>query len=220
VPNVNSFLRYKVLYGIPGHAKIKGNEIADRKAKQAATQIGPTESPPIRYLSAIYGLLRQRTAAEWKRRWAQGSKGEHVRQLNAEPSRAIRALHAGREKAHSSILIQLRTGKIGFNAFLYARRVPTVHSPQCACGLGAMTVRHVLLTCPQWTSLREEYIRPLRSTNLRTILNSAKGCNAVVRFILRSQLLEQFKGIACESPAVPQEDASTEDNLEAPNRES
>ena len=48
-------------------------------------------------------------------------------------------------------------------------------------GLGAMTVRHVLLTCPQWTSLREEYIRPLRSTNLGTILNSAKGCDAAVR---------------------------------------
>ena len=88
------------------------------------------------------------------------------------------------------------------SAILYARRVPTVHSPQCACGLRATTVRHVLLTCPQWTSLREEYIRPLRSTNLGTILNSAKGCNAAVRFILRSQLLEQFKGIACESPAV------------------
>jgi hypothetical protein len=27
------------------------------------------------------------SAPKWKRRWAQGSKGEHVRQLNAEPSR-------------------------------------------------------------------------------------------------------------------------------------
>jgi hypothetical protein len=209
-----------LLRWIPGHARINGNEIADSRAKQAAALIGPMGPPPIRYLSAVYGLLRQRTTAEWKRRWAQGSKGGHVRQLNAEPSRAIRTLHAGREKAHSSILTQLRTGKIGFNAFLYQRRVPTVYSPQCACGLGAMTVRHVLFTCPQWTELREEHIRPLRSTNLRTLLNSAKGCNAAVRFILRSQLLEQFKGIAREAPAIPQREASTEANPEAPHRES
>jgi len=91
------------------------------------------ERPPNRYLSAIFGLLRQRTATEWKRRWTQGTKGEHVRQLNAEPSRAIRMLHSGRPKAHSAIITQLRTGKIGFNAFLHERRVPTVPSPQCAC---------------------------------------------------------------------------------------
>jgi hypothetical protein len=33
-------------------------------------------------------------------------------------------LHAGRAKARSALLTQLRTGKIGFNEFLYERRVP------------------------------------------------------------------------------------------------
>jgi hypothetical protein len=88
-------------------------DIALRSPARPCLEDGPPKShprpiaspvpspPPTRYLSAIYGLLRQRTTAEWKRRWAQGSKGGHVRQLNAEPSRAIRMLHTGREKAHS-----------------------------------------------------------------------------------------------------------------------
>ena len=55
----------------------------------------------------------------------------------------------------TSLLVQLRTGKIGFNAFLHARKVPMVLSPRCPCGTGAgaMTVRHVLLACPTWIVL-------------------------------------------------------------------
>jgi len=60
-------------------------------------------------------------------------------QLTAELSQVIRPLHEGKEKAHTSILIQLRTGKIGFNAFLHRGRVPTVRSPRYPCDSGAMT---------------------------------------------------------------------------------
>ena len=43
-----------------------------------------------------------------------------------KPDRKNRMLHAGRAKAHSARLTQLRTGKVGFNEFLYERRVPGV----------------------------------------------------------------------------------------------
>jgi len=208
-----------LLRWIPGHAKIAGNEMADQKAKQTASVIGPTKPPETRYLSAIYGRIRQHTAKKWKLRWAQGTKGDHVRQLNSEPSPTILKLHTGREKAHSAILTQLRTGKIGFNAFLHERRVPTVPSPRCPCDLGAMTVRHVLLTCPIWKDLRDEYIRPLQSTNLSNILNSPKGCTAVILFILHTQLLEQFKGVASESLANSQRITNNEAELTIINRE-
>jgi hypothetical protein len=128
-------------------------------------------------------------------------------------------LHHGRDKAHSAILTQLRTGKIGFNAFLYERKVPTVSSPRCPCDLGAMTVRHVLLACPEWKDLRDEYIRSLQYTNLSSILNSPKGCTAAISFIIHTRLLEQFKGIASESLANSQRITNSEATLTDTNRE-
>jgi hypothetical protein len=185
-----------------------------------ASVIGPMGPPETRYLSAIYGRIRQHTAKEWKHRWAQGAKGDHVRQLNAEPSPKIRKLHDGREKAHSAVLTQLRTGKIGFNEFLYKMRVPSALSPRCPCDLGAMTVRHILLACPEWKDLRDEYIRPLQTADLSSILNSPKGCTAAIKFIIRSRLLEQFKGIVCELPATPQRNINRETDSTIENRES
>src|SRR5271156_313408 len=178
--------------------------MADQRAKCTASIIGPTEKPTTRYLSAIRGLIRRHTKQEWNQRWSLGVKGNHTRQLNAEPSPAVRRLHEGRQKAHSAILTQLRTGKIGFNAFLHERKVPTVLSPRCLCGTGAMTVRHILLACPNWKDLRDEYIRPLKTTDLSSILNTLKGCTAAITLIIRSKLLEQFKGIVDEQLTISQ----------------
>jgi hypothetical protein len=47
-------------------------------------------------------------------------------------------------------LTQLRTGKIGFNNFLYSRGVPEVLSRRCACDIGDMTARHIIRVCPNW----------------------------------------------------------------------
>lgn len=43
-------------------------------------------------------------------------------------------LHRGPRKVERSLAIQLRTGKIGFAAFLHDRRVPDITSPACQCG--------------------------------------------------------------------------------------
>jgi hypothetical protein len=85
-----------------------------------------------------------------------GEKGQHLRELVASPAQAVRRLHAGRTKPESAILTQLRTGKMGFNAFLYERRVPGVWSRRCTCEQGAMPVRHVLLVCLDWQDVRRD----------------------------------------------------------------
>src|SRR5271170_3645028 len=89
-----------------------------------------------------YGLVDQSSRSKWTERWTHGTQGAHKRPLAG----TIRSNpHAGLQKAESAILTQLRTGKIGFNRFLYDRGVPSTLSPRCTCGLAAMTVRHVLL---------------------------------------------------------------------------
>jgi hypothetical protein len=153
--------------------------------------------------------IRERAEEEWKKRWQESSKGRELHKLTPEPTQETRHLHAGRTKAHSALLTQLRTGKIGFSNFLYERRVPGVWSRRCACEEGAMTVRHVLLRCPTWRAIREEELANFRG-DIRRILNTSPGATAAIRLILRTKLLDQFKTIACESHAESRRSASEE----------
>ena len=81
--------------------------------------------------------------------------GTRYQRATEEPDEKNRMLHAGRAKAHSALLTQLRTGKIGFNEFLHERRVPGFDTKRCTCGhAAAMSVRHVLISCPRWIDER------------------------------------------------------------------
>ena len=132
---------------------------------------------------------------KWKERWKRGTKGQHLRRIAEEPDGKNRTLHAGRAKAHSALLTQLRTGKIGFNEFLYERRVPGVWNKRCACGHAAMSVRHVLLSCPQWEREREEELGDM-VRDLKEVLGTKHGATAAIRLTLKTGLLEQFKATA------------------------
>lgn len=53
-----------------------------------------------------------------------------------------------------SILIQLRTGKIGLGAYLH--KINRRESARCSCDLGNQTVKHVLLECAELNDLRHK----------------------------------------------------------------
>ena len=48
--------------------------------------------------------------------------------------KATLSLHANLPKPQSSLLTQIRTGKISLAGFLHTRRVPNFKSPACPCG--------------------------------------------------------------------------------------
>jgi hypothetical protein len=144
--------------------------------------------------------IKERAEEEWKKRWRESLKGRELFKLMPEPARENRELHAGRKKAHSALLTQLRTGKIGFSNFLFERRVPGVWSRRCECDEGAMTVRHVLLRCPTWRDIREEELARFQG-DIKRILNTGPGATAAIRLVLRTKLLDQFKTTTCETHA-------------------
>ena len=81
------------------------------------------------------------------------------------------------------MVIQLRTGKIGFRAFLYQRRVPGTNDPNCDCG-EEMTVAHVLLKYAEWKELRDVALEGQKRSSLRELLGTRKGCLAAARLVL------------------------------------
>ena len=130
----------------------------------------------------------------WKDRWTNGTTGAHLRALIPAPNKDVRKLYAKRRKAAGSLLVQLRTGKIGFNDFLHSRGVPQVRSRRCACGMGDMTVRHVILVCQNWANERKTYL-DRADRDLKRILNTPEKATAAIRMILATEILAQFRAV-------------------------
>src|SRR6266516_6337966 len=91
--------------------------------------------------------LEQNWKARWQRRAATAQRqrlGRYVEPAEEGfPAGDPLAKHKGLLKHESSVLIQLRTGKIGLNSFLHRRRVPDVPSPLCSCGSAPETPCHI-----------------------------------------------------------------------------
>jgi hypothetical protein len=152
------------------------------------------DMPEQRKINAVYKsyihdaqkAIGEEEGRKWKERWKRGTKGQHLRRIAEELDGKNRTSHAGRAKAHSALLTRLRTGKIGFNEFLYEGRVPGVWNKRCACGHAAMSVRHVLLSCPQWEREREreeelgDMVR-----DLKEVLGTKHEATAAIRLILK-----------------------------------
>ena len=158
----------------------------------------PGASPEARREKASEILEKVRKAialfhrTRWKERWQTGKKGAYSRALQPQLQTQVLGLHKGLRKPQSSLIIQLRTGKVGFRAFLYQRRVPGVDDPNCDCG-EEMTVEHVLLRCVKWKELRDIKLGGQNRSSLRGLLGTRKGCLAAARLIQKTELLAQFR---------------------------
>jgi hypothetical protein len=103
---------------------------------------------------------------DWVSRWQAVKAAERPRHGHGEPadtpdftSRALRK-HDSLRKHESAALVQIRTGKIGLNAFLFDCRVPDIMSPNCECG-NRETAAHIILHCPLLAAKRDGLTRDL-----------------------------------------------------------
>ncbi|EKG09000.1 hypothetical protein MPH_14030 [Macrophomina phaseolina MS6] len=188
---------------IPAHQGVPGNEEADRLAKVVAregralehrTQLNTRTS----LVAALKQAINQAVMDEWKQTWRDNERGRQLFKLVPEPSRKILALHRGTPRAMSSLMVQMRTGKIGLRHFLYQRRVPGVTSGECDCGRGLQTVSHVLYVCSKFNELRltfrtpDERGRRSWTTDLRKLLSQRSTAVAAAKFMMATKLLGQF----------------------------
>jgi hypothetical protein len=102
----------------------------------------------------------------------------------------------GSKKVHECTSYPTSYGEDWIQQFLYTRKAPGIESLECNCAQGDKTVEHVLLKFHIWQVERAELMDPLRTRNLREILTERKGCEAAVRMIQRTKLLDQFKPTA------------------------
>jgi retron-type reverse transcriptase len=110
----------------------------------------------------------------WQRRWQQHAHEPPDRRRVPAPAAwpifSYDALkkHKNLLKHESSLLTQIRTGKVGLRAFLFERKIPEVATPRCPCGEAPETAAHLALDCRDLTQQREELQRQMAPKAMRT----------------------------------------------------
>ena len=121
--------RRVVLQWIPPHCGIKGNEHADRLAKQGANM--EQEKLPI-------ALKQKKTIMK-----------------NMLRAKKIPDDYHTLDRAGQVSLIRLRTGHNRLNSHMH-RKMNLVPSPLCICGTEDQTTEHILQRCPAYQHLRQQ----------------------------------------------------------------
>ncbi|KAJ6436788.1 reverse transcriptase [Purpureocillium lavendulum] len=146
---------------IPAHVGVPGNEAADRAAKEAAghdpsvraAAEPPPEPPWLRTLTATTkSTIRKTIKEEWKQAWETAKHGRDLFRIGVRPGKGTLDTQSGAHRAISTVITQMRTGKIGLRAYVHG--INRADTDQCPCGYGSQTVRHVLLDCRDWTEER------------------------------------------------------------------
>ena len=214
------------LQWVPAHMDVPGNEKADREAKEATgwrerithgrqterdTSItAPAILNPLRLLTAIKTAVKTRATEKWRKAWSDSKRGATLKIIQSQPSRDVLKLHENTQRWQSSLIVQMRTGKIGLRDFLFRRWIPGVEDGRCKCKEGLQTVRHVLTKCREFGDERKKEwgskAREAGGEGVRLDDMLMKGVNAVraARFMKTTGLLGQYQSVQEEDQSQGQ----------------
>lgn len=175
----------------------KGRELLNAQTQIQIQQIHrrpdeprPTVPPADRRAIAVYHR------DQWEKRWEsyRRRKPEYHRTpaQNERLTDKVLDLRTGLQKAESTLATQIRTERIGLNAYLASRRVPDFDSPECDCGWGHQTARHILIHCTKWVTQRTHMLSTAGTTDYRRLITTARGLKAAARMLMKTDLLKQF----------------------------
>jgi ribonuclease HI len=200
---------------IPAHQGVPGNEAVDQHAKDAAQADFCSQNSDNRYTrlaAATKRQFRQDMLIAWEAAWASQKIGAATRRLIEAPTKKVLEYWSGLRKATSSVMLQLRTGKVSLASYL--SKINKRDSARCACDLGNQTIGHVLLQCPLLIDQREVLRHELAEVGVSMaighdeLLRQKAAAPAVAKFMIDSELLEQFQAV--DSVALGVEEAGKE----------
>ena len=187
---------------ISGHSKVKGNEEADKLAKDAAAGISSTGAdlphilrrPLPTSASALKQGFMEELKAKWADMWEESPRKLRVSQFGGSfPFSAFLNRLNSLSRQQASLILQLRCGHFPLNGYLH--RIKKADSDRCgSCGGGGEgppppeTINHFIFGCPAFTEAREELTDKigLDYFNFPDIMSEVNRMKALTTFINRS----------------------------------
>lgn len=177
---------------LPAHSGIYGNEVADKIAKYAATEVAYGPEPLLAIERSIIKKtndtwLKEQTMLVWR-----GTQGlEHTKCFIDETSFAISEQLIEMSKRDIRITIGLITGHCKLNQHLM--RLGIRNDPDCdLCGRDRETAEHFLCKCESLKNIRKKHFansildpRELCKNNLPKIVKYYKDCSTRYQHISR-----------------------------------
>ncbi|XP_059059520.1 uncharacterized protein LOC131852803 [Achroia grisella] len=162
------------IYWIKAHAGWEGNERADHLAKEAALKSKRRSDYDWCPVSFAKRLIRDRTIAEWDRRYQSGETASVTKLFFPSAADAYRVV--GKITADKYIT-QLFTGHGGFRAYLHRFRCR--ENPSCPCDQHTPeTLLHIISQCPRFgrkrMDLEIEIEMEIKSENFKEIIKKKK----------------------------------------------
>ncbi|XP_055584695.1 uncharacterized protein LOC129737559 [Uranotaenia lowii] len=163
---------------VPGHAGIPGNEAADRLA--AAAKL--SDPPPIAIPQQdALNFIRRSLQESWDIEWNSNLHAKLREIKNSTVKWTDRPTQNERRA-----LTRLR---IGHTRLTHEHLLTKSHPPICPCCDTEITIKHILVTCPQYHLIRQTC---RLATNLREILsNCPEEETKVLAFLRKAKLLHK-----------------------------
>ena len=185
---------------ISGHSKVAGNEQADRLAREAAAgrasrgidlpQILRSQLPTS--ASARNQHYLEKLKRRWGREWLKSPRRRRFEMIDDTfPFSGFRRRQNKLSRAHSSLMVQIRSGHLPLN--LYLHRIGKTDSKQCqACRTNdeeetpTENVTHFLYDCPAYANQRSTLFRKIGAANIaiRDIMLQTKSMKALAQYII------------------------------------
>lgn len=168
------------MHWVPGHLDIRGNELADEAAKDAAQgRTSPSDALPLilrHPLATSSSAVRQHTTTilktKAKESWKKSTRFGRVNLIDPSlPAPSFLKLVANLPRQQASLIMQLRTGHVPLNEYLHQfQRMPSLKCPICLDR--TETVAHFLIHCPAYKSARAPLLRRTTARGLTLLIAS------------------------------------------------
>jgi len=210
IPSTTGTVKFTLKW-IAVHKGVIGNERVDEEAKRAAQgeSSPPEELPPILHkrLPLSAAAVKQEHAEVQKKRWKEEwkvspcyARFQHIDK--AFPFNKFQLISSKLSRSQSSLLIQIQTGHIPLNSYLY--RIKKSGTRQCDACWGANqltiteTVVYYLFECQAYATERYDMDRALgrHSRDLQGILVSLDRIKELLKFVGRMARFKMTLGDA------------------------
>ena len=161
------------------------------------------------------GRIKLAARTRWQERYRKEVTAKQYKRIFKDLADVNLNGHKRLPRAISSIIVQMRTGKIGLRQYLHTMRVPDIEDPYCyECldewddtPLQPQTVEHILLQCRAYQDLRDDLRRHLQdgTRGLRDVLGDTNGAVAAALFMAKTGLLHYMEGVADDAELILQQ---------------